>query len=388
MGLDDDSLLADTVDMVQIRANTIVSDEGDQDPSLYYVVSGNLVAEQQMEERIACLYEATPGLLTGQLSVLTGEPTFFKTRARETSVVMRMSKVDFYQLMADYPKVVLNLAHTVVSRLSSFVRQIDFALDWVLVEAGQPLYSEGENADCLYIVLNGRLRSVKNTGDGRGKEMVCEFGRSECVGLVDCYGSKLRTTSVHAVRDTEVARIPAALMHHIKRLYPTTVTNIISLMTDQVIRQKFKGDAQSQNIFTQRPENSHEESMVTYGGIANHLANISTIAILTSDFDVPLDLFTLELANVLKQHGTVQRLNSDTIRKRLGERAMESNNEYRLTTWLGQQEDVHRMTCYQCDSSLSNWTKRCLRQADCILIVAMGDSKLRFAIITIVFDKY
>jgi len=54
---------------------------------------------------------------------------------------------------------------------------------------------------------------------------------------------------------------------------------------------------------------------------------------------------------------------------------MESNNEYRLTTWLGQQEDVHRMTLYQCDPTLSNWTKRCLRQADCILIVAMGDSK-------------
>ena len=103
----------------------------------------------------------------------------------------------------------------------------------------QALYSEGEKADCLYIVLNGRLRSVKNATDGsQRKEMVCEFGRSECVGLVDCYGSKVRTTSIHAVRDTEVARIPAALMHHIKRLYPTTVQNIISLMTDQVMRLK------------------------------------------------------------------------------------------------------------------------------------------------------
>lgn len=64
--------------------------------------------------------------------------------------------------------------------------------------------------------------------------MVCEFGRSECVGLVDCYASKIRTTSIHAVRDTEVARIPSSLMQHIKRLYPTTVTNLMSLMTNQV----------------------------------------------------------------------------------------------------------------------------------------------------------
>ena len=105
-----------------------------------------------------------------------------------------MTKVDFYSLMADYPKVVLNLAHTVVSRLSSFVRQIDFALDWVLVEAGKALYSQGEPSDCLYIVLNGRLRSVKEHQNGK-KEMVCEFGRSECVGLVDSYTDQPRSTS-------------------------------------------------------------------------------------------------------------------------------------------------------------------------------------------------
>lgn len=38
------------------------------------------------------------------------------------------------------PKVVLNVAHTVVRRMSSFVRQIDFALDWMAVEAGRAVY--------------------------------------------------------------------------------------------------------------------------------------------------------------------------------------------------------------------------------------------------------
>ncbi len=35
---------------------------------------------------------------------------------------------------------VLNVAHTVVRRMSSFVRQIDFALDWMAVEAGRAVY--------------------------------------------------------------------------------------------------------------------------------------------------------------------------------------------------------------------------------------------------------
>ena len=35
--------------------------------------------------------------------------------------------------------------------LTAFFRQIDFALDWVLVEAGKPLYTQDDVADCLYI---------------------------------------------------------------------------------------------------------------------------------------------------------------------------------------------------------------------------------------------
>ena len=42
--------------------------------------------------------------------------------------------------MAKQPNVVLNLARTVINRLSPFVRQIDFALDWIYIESGRALY--------------------------------------------------------------------------------------------------------------------------------------------------------------------------------------------------------------------------------------------------------
>ena len=41
-------------------------------------------------------------------------------------------------------------------------RSIDFALDWMLIESGRALYRQGEEADCTYVVLSGRLRSVLN----------------------------------------------------------------------------------------------------------------------------------------------------------------------------------------------------------------------------------
>lgn len=39
--------------------------------------------------------------------------------------------------MATNPKVVLHLANIVVRRLSPFVRQIDFAMDWIFLEGGR-----------------------------------------------------------------------------------------------------------------------------------------------------------------------------------------------------------------------------------------------------------
>ena len=54
---------------------------------------------------------------------------------------------------------------------------------------------------------------------------------------------------------------------------------------------------------------------------------------------------------------------------------MESSNEFRLSAWLGQQEDQHRIVLYQCDRSLTQWSQRCIRQADCILIVALADTE-------------
>ena len=51
-----------------------------------------------------------------------------------------------------------------------------------------------------------------------------------------------------------------------------------------------------------------------------------------------------------------------------------SVNEFRLSSWLNQQEDIQRMVLYQCDPCISKWTKHCIRQADAILIVAVADS--------------
>ncbi len=85
--------------------------------------------------------------------------------------------------MSECPHAVCGLASDLVQRLSPLVRQMDFALDWMELEAGRALYRQGDEASSAYIILNGRVRSVIRKSEGK-KELVDEYGRGETIGLV------------------------------------------------------------------------------------------------------------------------------------------------------------------------------------------------------------
>uniref|UniRef100_H2Z0F2 lysophospholipase n=1 Tax=Ciona savignyi TaxID=51511 RepID=H2Z0F2_CIOSA len=382
-GIDDREMLLEHVTLLKVCKGYQLIQEGDQDVSIYFVVMGNLRVAQTLPEvgfddqRNVTLFEAKPGMLTGQLAVLTGEPSFFDVSALVDSVIARVTRQSFYAMMRRYPHMVLNTAHTVMMRVSPFVRQIDFALDWQMVEAGKALFKQGSRSDCMYIILHGRLRSVYLKSDGK-KELVAEYGKGEIVGMTEALKGKSRATSLHAVRDTELAKIPEGLVKHIRRQHPGVVTRLISLMSDKILGNMLSQNrSQSRNTDVLSPKPiMQEESNFAYGDVSNHLANLSTVAILPASSDVPLEKVSMELHHALSGiSNQILRLNSDIIIQRLGQNALDSVQEYRLSNWLAHHEDSHRMVLYQTDFTLTPWTQRCIRQADAVLIVALGEGE-------------
>ncbi|XP_038960183.1 patatin-like phospholipase domain-containing protein 7 isoform X4 [Rattus norvegicus] len=268
--------------------------------------------------------------------------------------------------MRKRPDVVLGVAHTVVRRMSSFVRQIDFALDWMEVEAGRAIYRQGDKSDCTYIVLSGRLRSVIRKDDGK-KRLAGEYGRGDLVGVVEMLTHQARATTVHAVRDSELAKLPAGALTSIKRRYPQVVTRLIHLLGEKILGSLQQGSGTGHQLGFNTASSKWD--------LGNPPGNLSTVAAMPVSEDVPLTAFALELQHALSAIGPVLLLTSDNIKQRLGSAALDSIHEYRLSSWLGQQEDIHRIVLYQADSTLTPWTQRCIRQADCILIVGLGDQE-------------
>ncbi|XP_043772124.1 patatin-like phospholipase domain-containing protein 7 isoform X5 [Cervus elaphus] len=364
----DPSLLDGRVTLVHVAGGTVVLRQGDQDTSILFVVSGLLHVYQRKidSEEDTFLFMARPGEMVGQLAVLTGEPLIFTIRANRDCSFLSISKAHFYDIMRKQPAVVLSVAHTVVRRVSSFVRQIDFALDWMEVEAGRAIYRQGDKSDCTYIVLSGRLRAVIQKDDGK-KRLAGEYGRGDLVGVVEALTRQARATTVHAIRDSELAKLPEGALNSIKRQYPQVVTRLIRLLGEKILGSLQQGAAAG-----------HQFRFHTVGSkwdSGNPASNLSTVAVMPVSEDVPLTAFTLELKHALSAIGPALLLTSDSIKQRLGSAALDSIHEYRLSSWLGQQEDIHRIVLYQADGTLTPWTQCCIRQADCILVVGLGEQE-------------
>jgi len=96
----------------------------------------------------------------------------------------------------------------------SAVLHIDASLDWVQVNAGQVLWRPLDVSDSFYIVINGRLRAITETESG-DVTIVGEYGQGDTVGELDVITSSKRQNTVHAIRDTELIRMPQTLFNAI-----------------------------------------------------------------------------------------------------------------------------------------------------------------------------
>lgn len=363
LGLKDDDrpLISDTIEIKEIAAGTTLTHQGSADDVLLiYVITGGLTLINHQptkgnKKTDGNYITVHPGEVVGGLAVLTGESSLYTIKSKHFTRVGLLTKDSIYKIMQQRPTVVLDIANSVVKGLSALVRQCDFALDWVFLESGRAVYRQDETSDCTYIVLNGRLRSVVTHANGK-KEIVGEYGKGDLIGVVEMITESPRTTTVMAVRDSELAKLPEGLFNAIKLKYPVVVTQLISLLSHRLLGS-MRG-APTGNIISEASPLKHR---------------FSTVAILSISEDVPLTAFTYELYHSLCSISPCARLTSDVVRKTLGMTIMDSSNEYRLTSWLSQQEDHHDITLYQCESILTPWTQRCLRQADVILIVGLAD---------------
>ncbi|KAG0307412.1 phosphatidylcholine and lysophosphatidylcholine phospholipase [Linnemannia gamsii] len=312
------------------------------------------------KKRAHPLFSIQAGGLAGYLSALSGYPSFVTVSAHTNAYVGYLSKAALDRVMERNPTVLLTLAKRLITLVSPIVLHLDYAMEWMQVNASQVLHRQGDDCDSIYIVLNGRLRTILEKEPGK-IEILGEFSQGESVGEMEVLMGTPFPSTLHAIRDTEVARMPKSLFNALAQRHPEITIRISRLIAQRASDALKLGS----NI---------KSGGVTPDSAINN-SNLRTIGIMPVSSSVPVAEFADRLRSALVGIGsTATLLNHSTVMGLLGKHAFTKIGKLKLDSWLNEQEEQAQIVLYLADGGLTSpWTQTCIRQADCILLIGHGD---------------
>ncbi|MCK9485562.1 MAG: patatin-like phospholipase family protein [Dehalococcoidia bacterium] len=219
-------------------------------------------------------------------------------------------------------------------------------VSWATLGGGDLLFEPGDPGDALFIVINGRVRLARDDEDG--PHVVAEVGRGEVLGETDVLTGAPRTLRAFAVRDTELLVIP---QHVLLAMAQHTPEVMLRINHDLVTRLR----AQSGATRPSRP-------------------SLATIALVPLD-GVDIVPLARDLEAELQSIGPTSLVSFERIRRQIATDGRELDIDGpELLGWLHEFEAGHRYVVYQGDPLQPEWTERCIRQADRVVLVADGAS--------------
>ena len=223
------------------------------------------------------------------------------------------------------------------------IERLDGRVRWHHLPGGRQLMAEGDLPLGVYVLDRGRLRATRIQADGSTR-ILGDILPGEVVGEMSILMQRRRTATVRALRDSRLIFLPSPVVLKLFRDAPEAV---MSVVRDAVRRAETKG------VANQSP--------------------ISTIAVVPAGEGAHLRGFAKDLTTALSTLGSVNHL---ALRDRhlLGK----DPDESAVVDWLHEQENKHRFVVFEAEPEICPWTRRCLRQADRILVVGnrQGDESL------------
>ncbi|KAH9849264.1 patatin-domain-containing protein [Lenzites betulinus] len=302
------------------------------------------------------LFTVKPGGIAGYLSSLCQTASYVDIVAKTDTYVGYLPSPALERLLERRPIVLLTLAKRLISLLSPLVLHIDGSLDWVQVDAGQVLWRPEDVSDSFYIVINGRLRAITEKESG-AITITAEYGQGDTVGELDVITSSPRSNTVHAIRDTELIRMPQTLFNAISSRNPRTTAQLLRMIASRV---RTELDSSTKNLGVER---------------ASGNINLKNVAILPVSRNIPIDVFARKLHAALEGIGAPTAfLNQASVSDHLGRHAFTRMGKLKAAGWLAEQEQKYRIVLYVADSAVSSsWTQTCIRQADSVMVVGTGE---------------
>ncbi len=221
-------------------------------------------------------------------------------------------------------------------------------LSWLELAGGDFLVRQGDSDTSLYFLISGRLRAL-HTNSSDKQEIWGDVLQGETVGEMAFFTQQLRTADVIALRDSVLVKFTLEAFKSVLQDHPLVSMNMTRLIIERNQKKiRPRSDLLSARLF-------------------------SIVAITES---VNLHTFAKSLCRHLADHGTVVLISSTSVGQHLGDadiaQAMLSDAERsrKLSHHLELLESEYDYVVVVADREVSEWSRRCMRHSDEILLVA------------------
>jgi predicted acylesterase/phospholipase RssA/CRP-like cAMP-binding protein len=365
-----DSVLQNLVrdlDWVCLRQGETLFRQGDPGGSLYFVFNGCLqVSITQKDGSELVVAEVGPGKLLGEIQFLFGGTRTASISALQKTDLLKLSKEVFDRFTDQSTAIFRQIADIIHQRLqrdqlaamlpnlcgsvdTAMLKTIEAETEWFYLPQGEALFHQGDPGESFFLLISGRLQAVVR--DDMGHEWVVgEVRRGEIVGEMAIFTGEDRTASVYAIRNSELVKFSRQAFEQLIELYPKVMLH----MARTIIKR-------SQPAQTLTPT----------------AKTVLNFAIVPAGPETPLRDFANRLAGALSIFGKTLHLNSERLDTLLeipgvAQTPEDAPNNIRIAAWLDEQETQYKVIIYEADMFTTPWTKRCIQQADRILVVAQA----------------
>jgi NTE family protein len=217
---------------------------------------------------------------------------------------------------------------------------------WMQLAGGETLMRQGEPGDALYLLVSGRLR-VYMEEDGV-RRVVREISRGEVVGEMSLITDAPRSATLVAIRDSVLVSLGKDDFAHLQAHSP----QVTLALTRQIIA---------------RLRSQHERTVMD---------RPVTMALLPVSGGMDAAAFAQQLAGELAAHGKVGVLDAATVDRQLQALGLpravvdDERTQRSVAMLFDEFEGTHDYVLLVGDDTPTDWTHRCTRHADEILLLA------------------
>ncbi len=352
--------------IVKLAAGEVLFTQGDASDAVYMITSGELVVcLQGVNGSETEINRHQAGAMVGEMAAMTNQPRSATVYATTDTTLEYIDKETFKTITAENNDFVLALTQLVTQRWRQsaltevlaerfrpiepeFWQELGQRLTWRHLSTGEILCQQGDPSDCLYIVVSGRLR-LRVGDDNDNERDIGEVVPGETVGEFGLMTNAPRSATVYAIRETNVVELSPEGFETLLQRYPSVLRDILKIIAER-------------------------QQRVWGFGPRSHVAAFA-IAIVPISPHLDLEDFATSLARVWPIPGEVLVLSSqrfDTLYGYPGAAQSTFNDPIHpsIVAWMGKQESQHQLLIYIADVTWSAWTRRCMNQADQVLMIA------------------